>query len=71
MFVAIQPVLQDLEIEDLTFTSKFDCFHPSLKANSLISVLLWNSIQLPPERKPRRLTNPLVPLCPNESTLIQ
>jgi hypothetical protein len=69
--VTLQPMIRHLELEDLSFTSKFDCFHPSIFANEVISVNMWNSIQLPYERKPTRYVKPLRPICPTEATRLQ
>jgi len=70
-YVSIATMLQNFKIPDRSFTSKFDCFHPSLKANSLISVAAWNNMQLPLERKPRNIVFPLEPVCPTETTYLQ
>ena len=68
-FIAVQPVLQHTRLPDLSYSSKFDCFHPSLKSNAELSITIWNSLQLPWDKKPRSSMKEF--LCPNENTIVQ
>eukprot|EP01080_Neovahlkampfia_damariscottae_P008612 gene8612-559_t len=67
--IAIQTPLKNIRVKDRSWSSKFDCFHPSLKANKLISYALWNSMQLPFDKKPTGEVNEI--LCPTETTFMQ
>jgi phospholipase B1, membrane-associated len=68
-YIAVQPMLSHLRVLDRSWSSKFDCFHPSLKANKLISQSLWNSMQLPWDKKPRGTVDKI--LCPDQNTFLQ
>jgi len=70
-YVGVQPMLRDVRFSDLSWVSKFDCFHPSLLANQIISVSAFNSMQLPPNRKPTNSSVGVQPICPTESTFLQ
>eukprot|EP01080_Neovahlkampfia_damariscottae_P005464 gene5464-9282_t len=68
-FVAVQPPLKNARIPDRTHTSKLDCFHPSAKSNAELSMSIWNSLQLPADKKPTAAVKEYI--CPNENTIIQ
>ena len=68
-FVTVQPMLQKSRVPDRSWSTKLDCFHPSIKANKFFSISLWNSLQLPSEKKPNQLVEDYI--CPNENTFLQ
>eukprot|EP01080_Neovahlkampfia_damariscottae_P005572 gene5572-9388_t len=67
--ISVQPSLKKLRVPDRTWATKFDCFHPSVKANKMFSIGLWNSMLLPDHKKPTVAVDRF--LCPHEDTLLQ
>jgi hypothetical protein len=70
-YVSVQPFLTKMKFDDLSWTSSFDCFHPAVKANKAITIMNWNSLQLPQERKPTAWVNGMLPHCPTENIFLQ
>jgi phospholipase B1, membrane-associated len=68
-FIGLQPIFQHARVPDSSFSSQYDCFHPSAKANAQISMNAWNSMQLPWDKKPREAVHEFI--CPNENTFLQ
>ena len=68
-YISVQPVVKHIRVLDRSWSSKFDCFHPSKKSNQLISYSLWNSMQLPFDKKPTGVVDEI--MCPNENTFLQ
>eukprot|EP01080_Neovahlkampfia_damariscottae_P008426 gene8426-251_t len=68
-YIAVQPVNRNVRVLDRSWSSKFDCFHPSQKTNELISRTLWNSMQLPWDKKPTDIVDKII--CPDENTILQ
>jgi len=70
--VSYQPVLQNMIIPNTTFLSQLDCFHPSLLAHEQFALSLWQSMYLPPGKKPTFFPASGAPLyCPTPSDRIQ
>eukprot|EP00762_Andalucia_godoyi_P002932 ANDGO_04184.mRNA.1 hypothetical protein CAOG_00259 len=69
--VRIQPVLENLDLPDLSYVSNLDCFHPSAKANEQMAMGLWNSFLSPVDKKPRGIDPDLKLICPDETTRLQ
>jgi phospholipase B1 len=66
--VVVQPFMQETHIQDATFLSSLDCFHPSLLAHETMAVHLWNSMLLPRAQKTRKLIPNWKPMCPSATT---
>ena len=67
--IGLQPIFQLARVPDSSYSSQYDCFHPSAKANAEISMTAWNSLQLPWDKKPRSNSDRFI--CPDENTLLQ
>lgn len=60
-----------MKINDRSIVSKLDCFHPSLKANHLLAVGLWNSMITPRPQKPTSIDETIKLKCPDMNTYLQ
>lgn len=68
--VVYQPGLSHTIIPNTQYLSKFDCFHPSLKAHQEIAVGGWNQLITPVGRKPNKIDLPPKLQCPGADTLL-
>jgi len=66
-----QPFTVDLYPLDITFLSKFDCFHPSFYADGAFAIGLWNNMLSPESQKEHTLNPALKFKCPDGNTYLQ